>query len=230
MQPILARVRHWKIVFGPVSAVIGVPYFLLGVLTTIRDNLLPPVTRAQWDTYKFIPHWSLSAWIAVGLGVVLAGALEGSYRQTHASPGPAATTTRIDERTRLIREARAIVARTRELYDAGMRPEPLNPAGNQLLPGETQEQFDAKLKKRQTERFIRRQDETLARFVNDVRAPATRLRDELRAKLLLPPKSRPTWADGMYLFPVNLFALQSIADDLEMLALEVEEAMKREAE
>src|SRR5207245_4798613 len=81
-----ARFRHWRALFGPFGVVIGSVYFVVGVLTFIRDNLLPPETRATWDTFKLLPHWPMSWWLVVGLLTLLISLLEASYRAAQWVP------------------------------------------------------------------------------------------------------------------------------------------------
>lgn len=81
MKSLTGRLRHIKTVYrGWLIAVLGGAYALLGVITFARDNLLPPELRASLDTFTLLPHWSLTSWLVIALGVLLVGTLEGSYR------------------------------------------------------------------------------------------------------------------------------------------------------
>ncbi|ABK99801.1 hypothetical protein [Pelobacter propionicus] len=81
MTPLTGRLRYFKTVYrGWLIAVLGGAYALLGVITFARDNLLPPALRARLDTFTLLPHWSLTSWLVIALGIFLVGALEGSYR------------------------------------------------------------------------------------------------------------------------------------------------------
>ena len=81
MQPFTARFWHVKRLYdGWLVRVAGGVWFLLGALTFVRDNLLPPDRRAHWDTYVLVPHPGPTTWVLISLGVLLLGAIEGSYR------------------------------------------------------------------------------------------------------------------------------------------------------
>jgi hypothetical protein len=59
-------------------------YGIVAFLTFVRDNLLPPETRAAWDTFGLLPHWSLSQWLVGALAITLAGVIEVSFRLDRA--------------------------------------------------------------------------------------------------------------------------------------------------
>lgn len=81
MKSLTGRLRHFKAVYhGWLIVVLCGTYALLGVITFVRDNLLPPDQRARLDTFTLLPHWSLTSWLIIALVVFLVGALEGSYR------------------------------------------------------------------------------------------------------------------------------------------------------
>lgn len=61
-------------------AVAGGLFTAIGTATFFRDNFLRPDMRARLDTFALLPHWSCSTWAFLALGVLLLGALEGSYR------------------------------------------------------------------------------------------------------------------------------------------------------
>ena len=82
-------------------------YATFGVAAAIRDNLLSPSTRAKWDTFGLLPHWSAGLWTLAAVAVLLVGAIEGSYR--------------LDQRRQM--EAREVEERLREIEDRKPRIE-----------------------------------------------------------------------------------------------------------
>lgn len=81
LAPVRTRLRYGRRAFGaPLWLIIGSLWTAFGVLTAIRDEFLPPHVRAQWDTYRVLPHWPWETW-ALGFAVIaLVASLEGGYR------------------------------------------------------------------------------------------------------------------------------------------------------
>jgi hypothetical protein len=78
---IKGRLRHaWALAHGWVLGVIGGVYALIGVLTSIRDNLLSPEARVRFDTFEHLPKWSWVTWVIIGLCILVVALFEGSYR------------------------------------------------------------------------------------------------------------------------------------------------------
>lgn len=73
------RLAHWRaIAWGPVLAVLGGLYALLGLLSFVKGEFLQGF--ADRPLVKLLPSWSVETWVIVGLAIAAAATLEGSFR------------------------------------------------------------------------------------------------------------------------------------------------------
>jgi hypothetical protein len=84
-QPSLSqRAKFYWACVSPYNTWLSAGYTLLGVITTIRDELLPE----PWKKYRVIellPSWPWYMWIGLGIVLVAIALIEGALRKYHLS-------------------------------------------------------------------------------------------------------------------------------------------------
>ncbi len=84
-QPSLSqRAKFYWACVSPYNTWLSAGYTLLGVITTIRDELLPE----PWKKHRVIellPSWPWYVWIVLGIALVAIALIEGALRQHHLS-------------------------------------------------------------------------------------------------------------------------------------------------
>lgn len=104
------RLRVWGVVlWRPLSKGVLSVFGALGILTLIRDNLLPADLVAKFQILKYLPSWPLSVWLAVAFFCALVITLEGTYHLISELEGEVKEKQSRDE----------IVARLNELMRGG---------------------------------------------------------------------------------------------------------------
>jgi hypothetical protein len=74
------RLVIWKDAYWRLGAkIVSIAFAVLGVLLTLRE-FLPPEMQAKLQVFALLPTWTWQGWAIFALVILLALALEGTYR------------------------------------------------------------------------------------------------------------------------------------------------------
>lgn len=203
------------------------------IVISLGGSVLGLIIQAREGVRGWALTWRVV--VATALAYVLISALSFLWNLWHAparmeeesARQPAGGIYRPDPRRQHISNARQLAKRARQLgFDVLAEPIKIPPMPG--IPDDKKAVAIERIQREWTDEQNKKHRQAMAKY-GAIQAKAKSTRDAILAELLMPPHSRDPLVNYAYETPNNPQVYWQVADDLEMLATDLEEQIRQES-